>query len=268
MIRRLFALVVLVVLVGAGLYIWKVRPVALPSSVSAVGDTLDDVRIAASVKTALSLSKDLEAYPIEVSVSAGDVRLTGRVPSEELRQRATLTAEAVPDVRRVTNRLEVAALAAPKAVGRSMGESLDDRALEVRVKLALSLRRELSGTDISARAYRRRVTLAGEVSKREQRALAERVVSETAGVASVENSLRLRGPGASNLGDAGAAAEKAVRDNANLAAYHLSVTEDDGGLTLRGQVKTGAERDLAELLASSAAGTRVENRLTIAKAGR
>ncbi len=263
MIRRLFALVVLLALVGAGIYVWKLRPAGLPSSITAVGDSLDDVRIAASVKTAIGLSKDLENLPIEVSVSGGVVRLRGKVPSEELRKRAERTASAVPDVKEVANGLEVAAVGPPKAVGRSLGESLDDRALEVRVKLALSLRRELSGTDISVRAFRKRVTLTGEVGSREQRSLAALVVGETAGVESVEDSLRLRGPGASDPAGAREAAERAVRENANLAGYRLTVESVGDRLVLKGRVRTGAERDLAGLLASSAAGTPVENALQL-----
>ena len=264
MIRRLFALVVLVALVGAGLYVWKLRPAGLPASVTAVGDSLEDVRIAASVKTALGLAKDLEDLSIDVSVSSGEVRLRGKVPSEELRKRAERTASAVPDVRSVVNSLEVAATGgAPKAVGRSLGESLDDHALEVRVKLALSLRKELSGTDISVRAFRRRITLAGEVARADQRSLAAQVTSETAGVESVENTLRLRGPGASDPGGAREAAERAVRENVNLASYHLTVVDAGGRLRLEGRVRTGAERDLAGLLATSAAGTAVENFLQL-----
>jgi osmotically-inducible protein OsmY len=263
MIRRFFAFVVLLLLVGAGLYVWKLRPAGLPASISAVGDSLDDVRIAASVKTALGLVRDLEGLPIEVSVSAGEVRLRGAVPNDEAKRQAGATAEAVPGVTAVMNALQVGGTAPAKPVGRSLGESLDDHALEVRVKLALSLRKELDGVDISVRAFRRRVSLAGEVARTEQRALAETVVGETAGVESVENGLRLRGPGASRLSDARAAAERAVNANSNLAAYHLTVVEKGHRLALEGRVRTGAERDLAGLLASSAAGVEVENSLQL-----
>jgi hyperosmotically inducible protein len=261
MIRRFFALVVLLLLVGTGLYVWKLRPL----SMGAVGDSLEDVRIGASVKAALGLAKDLEGLAIEVSVSSGEVRLRGRVPHTDLRRKAVATAEAVPDVRRVIDSLEVGGEKQRMPAGRSLGESLDDQALELSVKLALSLRRELAGTGISVRAFRRRVTLSGEVASAAQRELAAAVATGTSGVQSVDNALRLRVPGASNVPDARRAAEAAVRTNANLAAYRLTVDERDGRLVLSGRVQTGAERDLAGLLASSAAGAPVENFLQLGK---
>jgi hyperosmotically inducible periplasmic protein len=260
-IRRLFALIVLLLLVGAGLYVWKLRP----DSIGAVGDSLGDVRMAASVKAALGLAKDLDGLAIDVSVSSGEVRLRGRVPSELHRRRAVGTAEAVPDVRRVIDDIEVDTKVEAKAPGRSIGESLDDQALEVSVKLALSLRKELSGADISVRSFRRRVTLSGEVANAAQRELAATVVAGTSGVSSVDNTLRLRGPGAPNVADAQAAAEAALGANANLAIYRLRVRQDGGRLVLEGRVRSGAERDLAGLLASSAAGRPVENFLQLSK---
>ena len=44
--------------------------------------------------------------------------------------------------------------------------------------------------------------------------------------------------------------------NANLGAYNLRATVNDGSIVLKGRVETGAERELAELLAHQFAGSR------------
>ena len=116
--RRLFSLLVFLILVGAVFYVWKVRPSAPTLNAEArdlggqarafgaeakdkleeVGKGLRDVKVTASVKTALGLNRRLRPYSIDVSTQAGVVTLRGRVDGEELRARAEEVAAAVPDV--------------------------------------------------------------------------------------------------------------------------------------------------------------------------
>jgi hyperosmotically inducible protein len=69
-----------------------------------------------------------------------------------------------------------------------------DAALEAKVKTALSTRKGLDVKEIDVEAKGTAVTLKGDVATREQAELAERVASETEGVASVDNQLMLRVP--------------------------------------------------------------------------
>jgi osmotically-inducible protein OsmY len=160
-----------------------------------VGQELEEAKITASVKTALGLNRTLHPYSIEVSTEKGVVTLRGRVDGEEARARAEAVALAVPDVVRVVNQLEATSGAGPAAqaaAGRTLGESLDDHSLEVRVRLALSLNRELKGSDLAVQAYRREVTLVGEVVSPAQHEAALRTARETDSVQGVIDRIQVR----------------------------------------------------------------------------
>jgi hypothetical protein len=59
------------------------------------------------------------------------------------------------------------------------------------------------------------------------------------------------------------AAERALAANANLARYRLRAELREGRLRLQGEVQSGAERDLAGLLAASASGLAVDNEIRL-----
>lgn len=267
---RFVALVLLLALIAGGLYYWKSEsgagPLPLrPESLGQVGQKLRDTALKGSIKAALELDRNLKPFALDTGVEDGVVTLRGALPDEGLRGRAEQVAAAVPDVRRVVNEISVDAGLRPAAdATRSIGESFDDKALEVQVRLAFSLRRELKGTDIGVSAYRREVTLSGEVGSEEQRGLAVDVAGQTAGVAGVVDRIGVRGQkGGADAASRRTDVERALAGNANLAPYGLEVQDADGRLVLRGSVRTGAEKDLAGALAREAAGAPVENAINI-----
>jgi hyperosmotically inducible protein len=188
-------------------------------------------------------------------------------------------AASVPDVARVDNQVRVnGALAASSGEGRSLGENFDDHALEAKVKLAYSLNRDMNGSDVKVSAFRREVTLAGTVTSAAQRQLAVQIAQQTPQVAAVKDSLQVAGGSASPVGGPAAAApagagapaanrarlaQAALVGNANLAVYVLKVKEQGGRLVLTGRVRTGAEKDLAGVVARDAAGAAVENNVIV-----
>lgn len=270
---RFLAFLALLALVAGGVYYWRIQTPAertplRPESLGQVGRTLRDTALEGQVKAAFELDRSLKTLPIAIDVDSGVVTLDGRVSDESLKSRAEGVAAAVPDVRQVVNRVEVDPDAiAPAEPGRSLGESLDDTKLEVQLRLAFSLRRELSGTDLSISSYRREVTLTGEVSSDAQRRLAVEVAANTDGVGGVIDQIRVRG--GSVAAEASEAerrtmVERALAGNTNLARYLLKVEIKDGRVVLKGKVRSGAERDLAGLLARDAAGGAVENAIVVA----
>lgn len=293
--RRFLALLVLGALVLGVVYVWKYQPGRLPSLRQArlgqVGDKLGQVgetvsekfratKIKGAVKAALELNRNLNAYPIEVDAQDdGTVVLRGEVPSEDLRAAATRVAAAVPDVARVDNQVRVnGAVAAPGGEGRSLGENFDDHALEAKVKLAYSLNKDMKGSDVNVTAFRREVALAGTVTSDAQRQLAVQIAQQTPQVAVVKDSLQVAGssaavpPGTAAPAPPGAGAPAADRArraqaalvaNANLAVYVLKVQEQGGRLVLTGRVRTGAEKDLAGVVARDAAGAAVDNNVIV-----
>ena len=199
---RLLALVVLIALAGAAYYYWQYRPAEVQGAreaLGSVGSRLQATKTTAAVKAALELDRELDRHPIDVDSGdqEGVVILRGEVPSEELRAAAGARVAAVPDVRQVVNELRVnRALPQGTEAGRTLGENLDDRSLEAKVKMAFSLNRELKGTDIEVRSYRRQVTLTGQVDSPAQRQLAVEVAGRTSDVAGVTDQILVRGQAA------------------------------------------------------------------------
>jgi hyperosmotically inducible protein len=271
---RLFALCILVALVGGGLYYWKHGGSGLPEveDLGEVGDRLKDAATTGAVKGAFELNRHLASLEIEIETEGGVVTLRGHVPGEEARRLAEEVAASVPHVTQVVNHLKISGGEPEARPGseRTLGESLDDRALEVRLRLAFSLDRNLDGADLKVKAYRREVTLTGEVRSERQREETLRIARDLPGVTGVTDRLltiaeaRARVPLERPPGSAAEAVRRALADNANLARYRLEVREDGGRLQLSGAVRTGAEKDLAELLARQAAGRDVESRIRLA----
>jgi osmotically-inducible protein OsmY len=245
MVRRSVAALVLLLLVVVGAYVWMERsgslraprPIArIPAGevrqlgarveeearafgaearekLTEVGHELRDAKLTASAKTALSLNRSLRPYSIDVSSENGVMTLRGRVSTEEERARAEALAAAVPDVTRVVNQIQAGGGGASSS-GRTLGERFDDEKLEVEVRIAMSLNRELRGSDVTVQAYRREVTLGGEVATETQHEQALRTARETASVASVVDRVRVRAAaarGAASAAERAAAAQRAIR---------------------------------------------------------
>lgn len=289
--RRALALLVVVALVLGVLYYWKYQPGRLPHLRSeklgdvgtklgevgqTVGEKLRATKTKGSVKAALELNRNLTSYPIEVDAhDDGTVVLRGAVPSEEVRANAARVAGGVPDVARVDNELRVDPTLAPSSgEGRSFGENFDDHALEAKVKLAYSLSKDMKGADVKVSAFRRDVTLGGTVTSDAQRQAALQIAQQTPQVASVKDALQVAGapgapagsPAAASAGasaDPARAAQTALATNPNLARFVLKAQMVGGRLVLTGRVRTGAEKDLAGVVARDAASAAVENNVIV-----
>lgn len=292
MLSRLLGFVLLVAIGAAAFYAWRTRPAGAPAlgavaqgvrseagelgsgakelgseakeKLAEWGQGLQDAKVTASVRTALGLNRRLRPYSLKVDTEQGVVTLQGRVDSEELRSRAEAVSAAVPGVTRVVNKLETAPAAAAQP---TLAEKIGDKALEMRVKMALSLNRELRGSNLAVSAQRHQVVLSGDARSEAQRDAALRTARETASVGVVFDRIQVAGaePGKPSLSTAqrAALAQRALESNASLAGFHLSVREEAGRLVLRGVVATPAEKDLAGLVARDGAGASVENAVEI-----
>ncbi|HET6900773.1 MAG TPA: BON domain-containing protein [Vicinamibacteria bacterium] len=294
--RRVLALFVVGALVLGVLYYWKYQPGRLPhlradklgevgtklgEVKETVGEKLRATKTKGGVKAALELNRNLNSQPIEVDASDdGSVVLRGSVPSEEVRAEAGRVAAGVPDVARVDNQLRVdPALAASSGEGRSFGENFDDHALEAKVKLAYSLSKDMKGADVKVSAFRREVTLGGTVLSEAQRQAALQIAQQTPQVSAVKDGLAVAGgasgsapasassasapPRAGAVADPARAAQTALATNPNLAGFVLKAQMVGGRLVLTGRVRTGAEKDLAGVVARDAASAAVENNVIV-----
>ena len=280
--RRLLALLVVGALVLGVLYFWKYQPGRLPhlqsEKLGAVGTKLGEVgetvgeklratKTKGAVKAALELNRNLNSYPIEVDAQDdGAVVLRGTVPTEAARADAARVATGVPDVARVDNQLRVdLALASSSGEGRSLGENFDDHALEAKVKMAYSLSKDMKGSDVKVSAFRREVTLGGTVVSEAQRQAALQIAQQTPQVSAVKDALLVAGAPAraGAPADPARAAQTALATNPNLAGFVLKARMVDGRLVLTGRVRTGAEKDLAGVVARDAASAAVENNVIV-----
>ena len=295
MIGRALGLLVLVGVGAVAVYALKARPGATPSlgavahgvgsearelgtgakelggeakdKLAEWGKGLQDAKTTASVRTALGLNARLRPYSFDVESQQGVVTLQGRVDGDEQRARAVAVASAVPGVTRVVDQLQVGqATGAPAK--HTLAEKLGDKALEMRVRLALSLNRALEGSKIEVGAQRGQVVLSGEANNQAQKDAALQTVRETDSVEVVFDRIQIAGTAAdsrANLTPAQRAtlAQRALDSNTSLAGFHLSVRDEAGRLVVRGTVNSPAEKDLAGLLARDGAGTSVENVIEI-----
>jgi hyperosmotically inducible periplasmic protein len=194
MIRRLFALLVLAALVAGGLYYWKARSPELraPESLRDVSRTLQDTALTGAVKTAFGLNKNLKPLPLDVHTDDHVVTLRGPVSTQDLKDIAERVAKAVPDVEQVVNHIRVTGgPAEPPRPDRTLTEALDDQALEMQVRLALSLNRDLNDASLEVEAFKRSVTLSGKAPTAGQRTLAVQVARDTPGVSGVTDRIQV-----------------------------------------------------------------------------
>ena len=266
---RLAALAVLLVLVGGGVYLWKTNPHTAPRNLAEVKDQIKDGVLSSEVKTALTLHKRLKPYPISVSTEAGVVTLRGELPDAGLRATAERLAAAVPDVRQVVNQIKLggsAVASKDEADERSIGERLDDEALEVQARMAFSLNKHLKDAKLEVSCWKKELRVTGEVDAVETQRLALDTLREITGAKAVTDQIRVRGGLHADGGDEPdrrAAVLRALRGNPNLSQREIAVRLDGDRVVLVGWVRNGAERDLAGLLARDALGRSVQNDLEI-----
>ncbi|HZS07808.1 MAG TPA: BON domain-containing protein [Blastocatellia bacterium] len=172
-------------------------------------------------------------------------------------------------------------------------QSTDDVAITTKVKGKLAANSDTSAIKIGVETVNGVVTLSGTVPTETEKAKAEEVTGNTDGVARVVNNIRVdpNSIGATNAGEkAGEAVERAkektseaarvagdaisdaailARIKAQLVAGGVTGTDVDvrnGDVVIKGQVKSAAEKEKAEVIARTTDGVKsVKSLLTIRK---
>jgi hyperosmotically inducible periplasmic protein len=188
--RFFFVLVVLALLGGAAFYYLKVNPEKAPwkGGMASVQEKVETVKLGAEVKAALSLRESLKGLDLSVSAEKDVVTLRGRVPSAEVSRAVEAVAASVPGVRQVVNFLEIDKTAETKSQDnddRTIGERVDDEALELKVRAAFRLDKELASAGFEVKAMRRAIRLSSASASAEQKKRALEVARSIDGVASV-----------------------------------------------------------------------------------
>jgi len=183
-------LALLALLVGGVLYYKNLHPGSAPwtDGASAVKDKMATMTLGAQVKAALSLRESFKDLDISVSAERDVVTLRGKAPSAEVSKTVENVASSVPGVRQVVNFIEVDALAGKKASGddRSMGERVDDEALELKVRAAFKLDKTLADAGFEVKSMRKTIQLSSVAATADQKKRALEVARSVEGVSKAE----------------------------------------------------------------------------------
>jgi osmotically-inducible protein OsmY len=216
----------------------------------------DDERIVSAAKKSYVYRAYLKDDHIKIEAKDGCVTLKGEVSNPAHKSMAGDTVENLPGVKSVDNRLEVKA--------RSANEKPDDW-IEFKVRSALLYHRSVSGTKTIVSASDGIVTLRGTASSNAQKELTEEYAKDVDGVKEVKNEIKVvpaAEPPARTVGEAIDDASITAQVKATLlthrstSALKTKVSTRDGVVTLTGEARNRAEKDLVTKLASDVQGVR------------
>lgn len=236
----------------------------IAGSVSAFAADLDD-KIEMTFKDYQIHNTQLKNTDVSINSEGGIVTLKGEVENEKQKNVAVEIARDIPGVQRVNDQLR---LAKPPS----------DEWIATSVRGALLLHKNVSLVDTKVAAKDGVVTLTGSAENEAEKSLAAKYAADVKGVKHVENNIQV----VAASKDKSAASERTLGekvDEATITArikYALSlnratsalrteVKTENGVVTVRGEAKNPAEKDLVTKLATSVEGVHdVRNEMIVA----
>lgn len=243
----------------------------------------NEVRQSAQISTAFELSPFLRAHDLEVVVKGDKAILTGKVEGEVNKDLATEIALGVKGIKDVENKITVDENYEAskkdkdndKDEDRSFGQVVDDATITASIKSKLLWSKFAEGLSTDVDTESGKVTLTGTADTEINKELAGRLATNTTGVLSVDNQLKVKTDKAekpsltdktkSSMNSAGQAisdtwittkVKSSLMYSSNVNGSQISVDTKQGIVTLSGTVSSGAERELAIEIAENVRGTK------------
>jgi osmotically-inducible protein OsmY len=226
-----------------------------------------DARIEIAARNSYNFKTLLKDDQIKVASSDGVVTLTGTVASDYHKALAQETVAELPGVKSVKNDLTLA------------GEQHPDRSdawISMKVKTVLAFHKNVDATDTTVNTQNGIVTLSGKADSEAQKQLTTEYAKDVEGVTEVRNDMAVAATPVKSapttigekVDDASITAQvkMSILFHKSTHALATKVVTKNGAVTLRGEAKNAAERDLVTKLAQDIHGVRlVNNMMTVRK---
>lgn len=229
--------------------------VLLATSIPLFASDTDD-KIESSFKKSYVYKTYLKDEHIAIKSKDGAVTLSGDVLDETHKPMAQDTVEALPGVKSVDNNIVIK-------------NDKSDTWLKMKIQTALLFHSNVRASKTEVSVKNGVVTLKGKAQSQAQKELTTQYTKDVEGVKEVKNEMTMAKPSQTigdKIDDASITAQvkMTLMMHKSTGAIRTNVTTTDGVVTLSGQAKNDAERDLVTKLAEDVEGVNdVVNKMTI-----